>query len=378
MMLQRIWAVTQKEFIHAFRDKRTLLMMISMPMFQLFLLGYALTMNVSHIPLIVADQSLDPASQAYVDALTASGFFDVVGYALNQAEVVRAIDEGRAQAGLVIPSDFAAQVERSSAQVLFLVDGSDLFTAQSAYNAALNIGQMHASDVLLAKITRSGWGAHLSNLQPLDVRVRVLYNPNMKDLWFIIPGMAAMILDTQSIAMTAAAVVRERETGTIEQILVTPIRSGELMLGKIAPNLVLAMVNMLTVVGVGVFWFGVPFQGNFWLFLGLSLIYVFCGLGLGILISTISQTQRQSQQLVGLVMLVSMMLGGSFLPRYTTPPLIQAVGDLFPLTHFVPIARGIITKGVGLEVLWKNSLILLVYAVVIMVLASRLFRQRLE
>ncbi len=377
-MLQRIWAVTQKEFIHAFRDKRTLLMMISMPMFQLFLLGYALTMNVSHIPLIVADQSLDPASQAYVDALTASGFFDVVGYALNQAEVVRAIDEGRAQAGLVIPSDFAAQVERSSAQVLFLVDGSDLFTAQSAYNAALNIGQMHASDVLLAKITRSGWGAHLSNLQPLDVRVRVLYNPNMKDLWFIIPGMAAMILDTQSIAMTAAAVVRERETGTIEQILVTPIRSGELMLGKIAPNLVLAMVNMLTVVGVGVFWFGVPFQGNFWLFLGLSLIYVFCGLGLGILISTISQTQRQSQQLVGLVMLVSMMLGGSFLPRYTTPPLIQAVGDLFPLTHFVPIARGIITKGVGLEVLWKNSLILLVYAVVIMVLASRLFRQRLE
>ncbi len=377
-MLQRIWAVTQKEFIHTFRDKRTLLMMISMPMLQLFLLGYALTMNVSHIPLIVADQSLDAASQAYVDALVTSGFFDVVSYALNQAEVVRAIDEGRVQAGLVIPSDFAAQVERGTAQVLFLVDGSDLFTAQSAYNAAINIGQMHATEVLMDKIARSGLGAHLRNLQPLDVRVRVLYNPNMKDLWFIIPGMAAMILDTQSIAMTAAAVVRERETGTIEQILVTPIRPGELMLGKIAPNLVLAMLNMLTVIGVGVFWFGVPFQGNFWLFLGLSLIYVFCGLGLGILISTLSQTQRQSQQLVGLVMLVSMMLGGSFLPRYTTPPLIQAIGNLFPLTHFVPITRGIITKGVGLSVLWKNALILAVYAVTIMVLASRLFRQRLE
>ncbi len=377
-MLQRIWAVTQKEFIHTFRDKRTLLMMISMPMLQLFLLGYALTMNVSHIPLIVADQSLDAASQAYVDALVASGFFDVVSYALNQAEVVRAIDEGRVQAGLVIPSDFAAPVERGTAQVLFLVDGSDLFTAQSAYNAAINIGQMHATEVLMDKIARSGLGAHLRNLQPLDVRVRVLYNPNMKDLWFIIPGMAAMILDTQSIAMTAAAVVRERETGTIEQILVTPIRPGELMLGKIAPNLVLAMLNMLTVIGVGVFWFGVPFQGNFWLFLGLSLIYVFCGLGLGILISTLSQTQRQAQQLVGLVMLVSMMLGGSFLPRYTTPPLIQAIGNLFPLTHFVPITRGIITKGVGLSVLWKNALILAVYAVTIMVLASRLFRQRLE
>lgn len=375
-MFRRIWAMIQKEFTQTFRDKSTLAMLLTMPMLQLFLFGYAVNMNVDHIPTIVADQSLDSASQAYVEAMVASTYFDVVTYTSSQEEVVRAIDEGQAQAGIVIPPDFAAHVERGDAQALFLVDGADLFTTQSAYNAATVIAQAHAAEIMMEKVGQSGLS--MSEGLPLDTRTRILYNPDMSQLWFIVPGMAAMLLQTQSIAMTAAAVVREREAGTIEQLLVTPISPGELMVGKIAPNVVIAIVNMLTVVAFGVFVFGVPFQGSFWLFFGLSFLYVSSGLGLGLLISTISKNLQQAQQLVMVVMMIGMVVGGFMFPRSAMSPFLRYLGNLFPLTHFLPISRGIISKGVGVEYLWGQVISLLVYSVVIMFIASRAFRRGLD
>lgn len=223
-MLQRIWAVLQKEFIQTLRDRGTLILMLSMPLLQLFLLGYAVDMNVEHIPTIVADQSLDAHSLAYVNALVNTRYFDVIGYAADEAAVIRAIDSGRAQAGIVIPPDFAARVERGEAQVLFVIDGTDLFTVQSGYTRAATIAQSYASEVLLKKIERSGLPIRAG--LPLDTRVRVLYNPDMQQLWFTIPSMIALLMQTTSVAMTAAAVVREREAGTIEQLLVTPIQIG--------------------------------------------------------------------------------------------------------------------------------------------------------
>jgi ABC-2 type transport system permease protein len=377
-MLQRIWAITQKEFIHTLRDPRTLLIMLGLPLMQLLIYGYAINVTVDHIPTIVADQSLDAASHAYVDAMVASGFFDVVAYAPSQADVVRAIDEGQAKVGIVIPPDFAAHVERGDAQALVVIDGADLFTSQSAYSAATTISQAHATEVMLEKVERSGRLADPASLLPLDARIRILFNPNLKSIWFVIPGMVAMLMQTQSISMSAAAVVRERELGTIEQLLVTPIRPGELLLGKIAPNLVLALVNMLTIVAMGYFWFGVPFRGNLALFLWLSFMYVFCGLGLGLLISTVSQTQTQAQQLVGLSMLLGMILGGFIFPRSAMPLIPRLIGSLFPLTYFITIARGIILKGVGLGAIREDVFALFVYMVVIIVFASRAFRQRLE
>jgi len=385
-MLRRIWAVIQKEFIQTLRDRRTLMIQISLPMIQLFLYGYAINMNVDHIPTVVADQSRDAASRAYVDAMATSGYFDVVSYASNQAEVIQAIDQGRAQTGVVIPPGFGARVERDEAQALLLVDGSDLFTSQSAYNAATSIAQAHAIEVLMAKVTRSGQALRLGSghagggqsLLPLDARVRILYNPNLDDLWFLIPGLLAMLLQVQSVTLTAAAVVREREVGTIEQILVTPIRPIELMLGKVVPNILIALVNLLTILGLGVFWFGVPFQGNFGLFFWLAFMYVFSGLGLGLLISTVSQNQKQVQQLVSMISLVGVVLGGSIFPRYAMPSAIRAVGWLFPLTYFVPITRGIINKGVGIEFLWEQVAAMFAYIVVMMGVAARAFRQGLD
>jgi ABC-2 type transport system permease protein len=377
-MVRRVWAVIQKEFIQTFRDRRTLLILLSMPMIQLVLFGYAISMSVDHIPTAIADESLDAASRAYVDAVATSGFFDVHAYLPNQGEVIRAIDEGQVQAGVVIPPDFAARVERADAQVLLLVDGSDLFTSQSAYNAATAIAQAHASEVLLQKVARAGLVSAGRALQPLDTRIRILYNPNLDDLWFIIPGMLATLLQVQSIALTAAAVVREREVGTIEQLLVTPIRPAELMLGKTAPNILLALINLLTILGLGLFWFRVPFQGSFWLFLWLAFLYVFSGLGLGLLLSTISKSQRQAAQLIGMFTIVGIVLGGFIFPRYTMPPAIRIAGNLFPLTYFIPITRGIITKGIGLAYLWEQFAAMLIYIVVIMVCASRAFKQELD
>jgi ABC-2 type transport system permease protein len=376
----------QKEFIHIVRDRRTLAILVGMPMLQLLLFGYAINMNVDHIPMIVADQSLDAASHAYVDAMAVSGFFDITAHVSSQAQVIQAIDEGQALAGVVIPSSFAADVERGEAQVLLLVDGSDFFTSLSAYNAAAVIAQVHAAEVLMARVERSGLASRrgsgqadgIQGLLPLDTRIRILYNPNLEDLWFVIPGITAILLQIQSIALTAAAVVRERERGNIEQILVTPIRPAEFMLGKIVPTASIALINLFTVLAVGVFWFDVPFQGNFWLFLWLSCLYVLSGLGLGLLISTVSQNQKQAHQLIGVTTLVGVMLGGFLFPRYTMPLVLRLASNLFPLTYFVPISRGIITKGVGIEFLWEQVAALLIYVIVIVVIAARAFKPRLD
>jgi len=377
-MFQRIWAVMQKEFIQTLRDRRTLVLQIGIPIVQLFIFGYAIRMNVEHVPMVVADQSLDADSRAYVEAMVTSGYFDVVAYLPNEAAVIRAIDEGQAQAGIVIPPGFSASVERGNAQALLLVDGSDVFVSQTAYNSITAIASSHSTEILIEKVLRSGKLADKESLLPLDARARILYNPNLDDLWFLIPGMVATILQTQTITLTAAAVVREREAGTIEQLLVTPILPGELILGKIAPNLVISMVNMLTILAIGLFWFGVPFQGNFWLFFWLSFMYVFSGLGLGLLVSTISQNQKQSQQMAMLIMLIGLVLGGFMFPRYLMPPFIRIIGNLFPLTYFIPIARGIVTKGVGIEYLWEQVAALGIYVVVTVVFAIRAFRQTLD
>jgi ABC-2 type transport system permease protein len=377
-MFQRILAIIQKEFSQTLRDRTTLGIMLSMPLLQLILFGYAINTNVRHIPTVVDDQSLDQASQAYLDDMVNSGYFDIVTTTPDQAGAIQSIDEGQARVGIIIPPDFAENVKRGDAQVLILVDGSDFFTSQSANAFAAIIGQEHAIQIVYDEVARAGTQASGNALPALDALVRVLYNPDMKDLWFLIPGMAAMLLQTQSLVLTAAAVVREREVGTIEQILVTPIRPIELMIGKIVPYVIIAMLNMLTVIAIGVFWFGVPFQGSFWLFISLSFLYVFGGLGLGLLISSVSQNQRQAQQLMMLFMMISLLLGGFIFPRYTMPVVVRVIGNLFPMTYFVPIARGIITKGIGFSLLSGQVLALSIYLVVVMFLATVTFRRRLD
>ncbi len=377
-MAKRIWAIIQKEFIQIVRDRVTLAIICSMPLLQLALFAYAIHMDVKHIRLVVADQSLDRSSRSYLDAMVNSGYFDIVLTVSGQNEVIQAIDGGKALAGVIIPPDFDAHQAQKDAQVMFLVDGSDPFSTQSAYNAATIVSQSYSTQLIFNSTSSAASASTVQGLSGLESHLRILYNPDQKDLWFIIPGMVAMLLQTQTIALTSAAVVRERETGTIEQILVSPIRPIELMIGKMAPNLLIAMFNMLTILVVGSIGFNVPFQGNILTYLILSLIYVFSGLGLGLLISTVSQNQRQTQQLMMMMSFVAMIVGGFIFPRYSMPQVIQWIGNLFPLTYFIPISRGIFTKGIGVIYLWGSILPLLAYDIIVLFIAARLFRQRLD
>ena len=379
--LKRIIAFMQKETIQILRDWRTLLMILAMPIVLMLFFAYAVALLVDHMPTAVADMSSDSQSQAFIDAMVVSEFFDVETYVQDEAQVIQAIDEGRAKAGIVIPPGFAAQIERGDAQVLIILDGTDMLTVQTGYSAASAIAQAWSVELLMKKAGQMGgaMGA-LGSIEslPIYTSTRVLYNPDMDALTFMVPGIAAILLQILTIAQVAMSVVRERELGTLEQLLVTPVRPMELMISKVVPNVFLTIISTVTIVLVGVLWFDVPFRGNPWLFALLSLLFIVSGLGMGLLISTIAQTQKQAQQITIVLVLLSMMLTGLFYPRSTMPPVVQAVGNLIPVTYFIRIARGIITKGVEISFMWSDVLALAVYGIVMMVFAAATFKKRLD
>jgi ABC-2 type transport system permease protein len=379
--LKRIGAITKKETVQLLRDWRTLALVLLLPILEMFLFAYAVSLTIDHIPTAVADQSHDAQSRAFIEALTASGYFDAELYVADEAHVIRAIDEGRVNAGVVIPPDFATQVERGGAQVLVILDGSDSATVGSGYSAASAVAQARGMELTVEKVTRMG--VNLGSLGgdgslPIYTSTRVLYNPDKDDMIFIMPGLAAILLQVMTIGQAAVAVVRERELGVAEQILITPARPLELLIGKMAPNLVLTVVDMLIIILFGIFWFGVPFKGSPWLFTWLSLLFIVSGLGLGLLISTVTKTQRQAQQITMLFMMLCMLLTGLIYPREPMPAVVQAVGNLIPATYFIRIARGIITKGVGISFMWNDVLVLVLYGAVVMVLATTAFKKRLD
>jgi ABC-2 type transport system permease protein len=366
-MLRRLWALIQKEFIQVARERATLILLLIAPFLQLALISTAIHMDIRHIAMVVADQSRDAASRAYLSALTASDSFDIVSEVASQGDVIRAIDVGQASIGVVIPPEFADRVARREAQVLLVVDGSNAFTAQSASAAASAISQQYAVSLLQRQVVPA-----------VNADIHILYNPDLKDLWFLIPGLIANTLQAQTLGLTAMAVVRERERGTIEALLVTPIRPLELMLAKTIPNIAIVTCNIVTVLALSTLVFGVPFQGSIPLFFGLACIYAVCGLGLGLVISTVAQSQTQAMQLTLLITFASMFLAGFLFPAYALPAPLRALSYAIPLTYFVPIARGIFLKGIGIADLWVQALALVVLLGVILFAAARLFRQRLD
>jgi ABC-2 type transport system permease protein len=377
--LKRLAALIRKEMVQLVRDRTTLGIMLAIPFIELFLFAYAVDMTVDHIPTAVADLSQDVRSRQLIKALELSGYFDVELILENEAQVIDAIDRGRVRAGLVIPPGLAAEVERGRGQVLILLDGSDSFTVQSGYSAAVAVVQDQALQLMAEKVGRLGSQVDTALFRlPIQTSTHILFNPVMDDLVFIVPAMAAMLLQLMTVNLTAMAVVRERELGTLEQLLVTPIRPMELMIAKMVPNVLLAAFGMSGVTLAGVFWFGVPFRGDPWLFAGLSVLFLVCGLGLGLLVSTVTRTQKEAQQVSVLLMLFSLLLTGFIYPRETMPMAVRVVGDLIPLTYFIRIVRGIFTKGVGLSFVQNDVVVLAIYAAVVMTVAAGTFQKRLD
>jgi len=378
-MRRRLYAIIQKELIQTLRDRRTLAIQLIAPVLLLFLFGYAVELQVEHQSTVVVDMSRDRLSYAYVDAMVNTGFFDVVGYADSQAAAVQAIDDGRARVAIVIPPNFAPRVERREApQILVLIDGADVLGSQSALNATMTTAQRFAADVILEQVERSPLASQVDRLQPLDVRFRVLYNPDLKSIVFMVPGLVGLILQQQTLLLIAFAIVREREVGTIEQLLVTPIRPWELMLGKMIPNILISFVNMSTILALGLVWFKVPFNGDIWLFFALAFLFVFSSLGLGILVSTLATSQKQAQQLANSIILLAIMLSGYIFPRQAMPQVVQWMGNFIPLTYFLKISRGIMTKGVGLASVQDSVVALVVFGIAVFAISARTFRTQLD
>jgi ABC-2 type transport system permease protein len=372
----RIAAIIRKEFIQIRRDRRTLAIVLVLPVMQLLLLGYAINTVVDHLPTIVLDESRDADSRALVSALQNSGYFDVVGYVHTRQDVIAAVDAGRAKVGLVIPPDYGDRVLGGQVGLTqILVDGSDPNIAQTALFTASGITQAHSAEINASIIARLGHGRKAGGV---ELRPVVLYNPSMLSANFMVPGIIGMIMQFQTLILTAFAVVRERERGTLEQLIVTPIRPWELMLGKLLPYTVISSMGAVMALAAGWALFGVEIQGSIGQLAALSVLFLIGSLGLGLLISTVSQTQGQAMQMALFVMLPTIILSGFMFPREAMPWIVQQIGLLIPLTYYLQILRGIILKGVGFEVLWTSAVPLAILSLIVFTLSAHRFQKRVD
>lgn len=373
-MSSRLFYVIYKECIHIVRDPRTLAVMFLMPVMQLMLLGYTVTTDVEHIRTVVVDQDVTRQSRDLVEAYQASNYFDISTYAASVDELRRLMDAGRFRAGLIIPPGYGHDLEKTgNAQVSIVIDGSDPTIATTAFAAAQTVAQAQSLKLAEARIAVS-----LETLPGIEVHTNVWYNPQLDSINFMIPGLIALILQFLTTLFTSLSIVREREHGTIEQLIVTPIRPPELILGKVVPYVGIAFFDLAEILIIGVVWFGVPINGSVALLLAISTLFLLTTLGLGILISTIARTQQEAMFLSFFTMLPSLFLGGFLFPIEAMPRALQLISYVIPLRYMLTVVRGIVLKGVGLRILAGEVLAIAVFGAVIFGVASRRFRKRLE
>ena len=376
-MNSRLISIIRKEFIQITRDKRTLVIILVIPIMQLFLLGYSATNDVRNVPLAVFDQCRCAESRSLLDAYQVADYFRLA-YIVNSENDIRGlIERGNIRAGLIIPPDYNTALAQGNAEVAFILDGSDATAGTTALSAATLIGQSHATRLMLQKLESSGLDA--SNFQPpLQVRTDVWYNPDLVSSYFMIPGVIGMILYAITSILTATSVVRERERGTIEQLIVTPIRPWELVVGKVLPYIILAFIDTLEVLALGHWWFGVPVRGDLGLILACSGLLVLSGLGIGLFASTIANTQQEAMLTVWMTLLPSIFLSGFFFPIDAMPKVLQWVSYIIPLRYYLIIIRALLIKGVGVAPIWSEILALTIFGIAIMGAASFRFRKRLD
>jgi ABC-2 type transport system permease protein len=375
--MRRFRALIKKEMTHMLRDPRTLVFIFLMPIMQLVLLGFVNNTDIKNVPTVVFNQDNSRASRSLLDSFNSTGYFSFDYAVYSQAEVNDLIDSGKASVGIIIPPDYGTNLTTGkTADVLVLLDGANPTVAGSVLSAAALVGQAHGASVRTKQLSLRGSAGGVAS--PVDVRTRVLYNPDLLSSYNIVPGLVAMILFQTATSLTALAIVKERERGTIEQLIVTPIRSWELIVAKIIPYILVSFANTILIMAVGTFLFGVPLRGSLVLLFSLVGLYLLPTLGLGLLISTSARTQQQAQLMTMPIMLPSMLLSGVFFPTSSLPVFLQMVGNLLPLTYFVYILRSIVIKGVGLNMIMPQVIALTIFAILLLGLAARRFKKTLD
>jgi len=375
--MERLRTIMKKEFLHILRDARTLFMIIVLPAMLLILLGYGVTGEVQDIPLAVADFSKTDQSRLFVDYFTVSNTFEQTYDVLSEEELLYLIDRGYVDAAMLIPEDFGLNLATSEpAHVQFYINGSDPSVSQTAQLKLDSIAQVAIQDIFTEQIQKTMGGIELS--LPVVTHMKTLYNPDSKEDFYMIPGLVAIVLQVQALLLTAMAIVREREQGTMEQLIVTPIRSWELMLGKIIPYMLVGLVNVLGSLAVATWLFGIPILGNIWMLILLTMIFILGSLGMGVLISNISTTQMQAMYLaVGIVLIPAIILSGLMFSRVGMPLVTYLISEILPVTHYLIIVRGMMLKGVGIDFLWPSIRMLIILSVVYFTASVLAFRKRI-
>ena len=371
----RLRALLLKEFIQMRRDRLTFGLMIGIPIFQLLMFGFAINTDVKHLPTAVFDQSHSAESRDLLESFSASGYFDLDIYAKSFKELNSLIDNGQAKVGIVLPPNFADEVRGGrSASVQVIVDASDSMAASSAISTAMTIGQLRSQNIMVKRL--ESLGGRISGL-PYDIRIRPWYNPDFVTAFYMVPGIMGMILTMTMVMITSMAIVREREHGTLEQLIVTPMKSYELMLGKIIPYVFVGLVQASVALMVGILVFDLPIRGNLIELFLYTILFIVASLSLGILISNFSKTQMQAMQMSFFVFLPSVLLSGFMFPREAMPEFFFQLGRILPLTFYLQIMRGIVLKGVGIKALWPQVGALLLYSSIVLTISVVKFKKKL-
>lgn len=371
-----IWAsfvaILRKEFLHILRDRATLMTALSIPIFQLLLFGF-IDQTVHNLPTVVVDQDGTRESRELMDKLRATGTFRIAKVTPNPSEAREEITAGRARVGILIPPDYHDKRSLGTgAKVLVLIDGSDSAVSAQALASVTGL----AANVSLEEVKNQGpGGPTAARAPPLSTQPIVLFNPDGRTANYIIPGLVAIMLQIVAIVLTAIAIVREREKGTLEQLLVTPIHPLGLMLGKLAPYLIVGVVEMAIILGLMRFGFDVPIRGNLIFLFVMAVIYLFALLSLGLFISTRAQTQAQAQQMAQMFFLPSIFLSGYIFPTAGLPLPLYLIGRILPATHMIEIMRGVVLRDAGPRELMPNVLALIAISVVLVWGSVRRFQK---
>jgi len=375
MNLVRYKAVARKELLHIVRDPRSLALSLAVPLFMLLLFGWALTLDVDRIPTYVYDWDDTPESRAMIDQFRGSRYFEIQRYVHSFTPVDRDVDRSRILMSITVPKNFSRDLlEGHEADIQALLDGSDSNTASIALGYAQAVVTSYAAQLRSDAQVRQGGG---KLKLPIDPRVRVLYNNDLESKNFIVPGLIAVTMMIIAALLTSLTIAREWETGTMEQLLSTPLRPAEMVLGKLSAFFLLGVADMILCVVVGVFLFGVPFRGNVWFLFLTTFLFLFGALCWGMMISALARSQLVAYQL-GLLssFLPAFLLSGFIYSIENMPKAIQAVTYIVPARYFVTILKGIFLKGAGMEILGTETAFLFVYAAVVFVIAVRKMRQK--
>ena len=366
----RLWPMLRKEFIQMRRDRLTLAMMVGIPAVQLALFGFAIRTEVRHLPTVVLDQSRSSESRSLIAVIRNTGNFDIVGDVTSRVELTDLLASGKAQAALVIPPEFQSDIKRGrTAQAQIVVDAADPMASSAAIAGASLAGAARGVEIVSARSGRP---------PPLEVRVRPWYNPALRTEAYIVPGIIGVLLSLTLLLITSMAIVRERERGTLEQLIVTPLSKTSLMLGKVLPFVVVGYVQMTVVLVLGKLLFDIPIRGSLPLLYLITFGFIVANLGIGLLISTLVGTQVQAMQLGFFMMLPNILLSGFMFPRVAMPEPAQWLGAMLPLTYYLEVLRGVLLKDVGLEYLWRDAVILLLFATVLIALSVRRFSKTVD